>query len=579
MGSLRLIFPWLGPYRTQAVAAIVSTIAVVAINIAIPLLTARIIDDGIAADSLTVVAQTTLIMIALVGVALIFSAFAAVLGVRVAFGVEADLREDLFRHIQTFSFSNLDEIETGQLLVRLTSDVTKIRQVFAFGLSILAQAPLAFVGSLLAMLALDLQMASIMLVLLPITSVITWYVASRSDVLYELVQSKLDRLNTVLRENLAGAQVVKAFVREHHEAARFDEVNTDLTEHAAEVNMLVSMLFPALLGVMNLGVAAVIWIGGNAVIEGRMTDGNLVAFINYLLATTFPIVMFAFIQPMLSAAGASARRINRVLATAPAVADSTDPQRPEHMKGHIRFEQVSFGYGGSEQVLEDINLDIPAGTTTAILGATGSGKSTLVNLIPRFYEVSRGSVSLDGIDIRNYSKDDLRRNIGVSLQSAVLFSGTIRDNIRYGRPTATHEEVEGAAKVAQAHNFIAALDDGYDSLVQQGGSNLSGGQRQRLAIARALLVDPKVLILDDSTSAVDVETEAHIQEAISELSGTRTIVLVAQRISTALGADEIVVLDEGRVVAVGPHADLITSSAIYRDIFRSQLGEPSEIAT
>ncbi len=578
MGSLRLIFPWLRPYRRQASLAIASTIAVVAINIAIPLLTARIIDSGIAADNLAVVAQTTLVMIVLVAVALAFSVTAAVLGVRVAFGVEADLREDLYRHIQTFSFSNLDEIETGQLLVRLTSDVTKVRQVFAFGLSILAQAPLAFVGSLLAMLALDLQMASIMLVLLPITSAITWYVASRSDVLYELVQNKLDRLNTVLRENLAGAQVVKAFVRERHEAARFDEVNRDLTGDATVVNQLVAALFPALLGVMNLGVAAVIWIGGNAVIEGRMTDGNLVAFINYLLATTFPIIMFAFIQPMLSAAGASARRINRVFATAPAVSDSLRPHTPGDVRGAIRFENVTFGYGGSEPVLQDINLEIPAGTTVAVLGATGSGKTTLVNLIPRFYEASSGSVSLDGVDVRHYSKEDLRRNVGVSLQSAVLFSGTIRDNIRYGRPNATQEEVESAAAAAQADGFINALEDGYDSAVQQGGANLSGGQRQRLAIARALLVDPAVLILDDSTSAVDVETEAFIQEAISELAGNRTIVLVAQRISTALGADEIVVLDEGRIVAAGPHADLISSSPIYRDIFRSQLGEPSEIA-
>lgn len=578
MGSLRLIFPWLGPYRRQATLAIAATVTVVGINVAIPLLTARIIDDGIAADNLGVVTSTTLLMLTLVVAAIGFSIAASILGVRVAFGVEADLRADLYRHIQTLSFANLDEIETGELLVRLTSDITKVRQVYAFGLSFLAQAPLAFIGSMLAMLALDVQMAAIMVVLLPITSLITWYVARRSDVLYELVQNKLDRLNTVLRENLAGAEVVKAFVREDHEARRFRAVNQDLTDYATRVNQLVAALFPALLGVMNLGVAAVIWIGGIAVIEGRMTEGNLVAFINYLLATTFPIVMFAFIQPMLSAAGASARRINRVLRTKPAVVAHPDPTTLGTRRGHVRFEDVTFGYGGQEPVLEGVNLDIQAGKTVAVLGATGSGKSTLVNLIPRFYDVTGGRVTIDGVDVRQLSKDELRRNIGVSLQRAVLFSGTIRDNIRYGRPEADQDEVELAARAAQAHEFVSELEDGYDTMLEQGGSNLSGGQRQRLAIARALLVDPVILILDDSTSAVDVETESFIQDAMARLARDRTTVLVAQRISTALGADEIVVLDEGQVVACGPHQDLIRSSELYRDIFRSQLGEPTDVS-
>lgn len=581
MGSLRLIIPWMRPYRRQATLAIVATIATVAINIAIPLLTARIIDDGIVADDMSVVTSTTLIMIVLVVAVLLLSAVAAVLGVRVAFGVETDLRSDLFRHIQTLSFANLDEIETGELLVRLTSDITKVRNVFAFGLSILAQAPLSFVGSLLAMLALDVQMAAIMLVLLPVTSVITWFVASRSDSLYELVQNKLDRLNTVLRENLAGAQVVKAFVRESHEAERFDAVNDDLTVHAIKVNQLVAALFPALLAVMNIGVAAVIWLGGNAVIEGRMTDGNLVAFINYLLATTFPIIMFAFIQPMLSAAGASSRRIKQVLDTSASVPVNPAPTPWARPLGEIRFDNVTFGYGGQEAVLEGVNLQIPAGKTVAVLGATGSGKSSLVNLIPRFYDVTEGAVTIDGIDVRQMSKDDLRSHIGMSLQRAVLFSGTIRDNIRYGRPNASQAEVEAAARAAQAHDFISELEDGYDSWLEQGGVNLSGGQRQRLAIARALLVDPVVLILDDSTSAVDVETESFIQDSLAELtrsrhSQSRTTVLVAQRISTALGADEIVVVDDGHIVACGSHSDLINSSEIYRDIYRSQLGEPAD---
>lgn len=575
MGSIRLILPWMRPYRRTATLAIVATLATVVINLAIPLLTARIIDDGIAADNLSVVTSTMILMIVLVVAAILLSATSAVLGVRVAFGVEADLRLDLYRHIQTLSFADLDELETGELLVRLTSDMTKIRNVFAFGLSILAQAPLSFVGALLAMLALDVQMAAIMLVLLPVTSLITWYVASRSDVLYELVQNKLDRLNTVLRENLAGARVVKAFVRESHEAARFEAVNEDLTDHAIRVNQLVASLFPALLAVMNIGVAAVIWIGGFAVIEGRMTDGNLVAFINYLLATTFPIIMFAFIQPMLSAAGASSRRIKRVLDTDPAVPRATNPQPWQERRGHITFRNVTFGYGGREAVLEGIDLDIPAGQTLAVLGATGSGKSTLVNLIPRFYDVDGGSVSIDGVDVRDMTKEDLRRHVGVSLQRAVLFRGTVRDNIRIGSPEAGDREVEAAARIAQAHEFIVNdLPDGYDTLVEQGGTNLSGGQRQRLAIARALLVDPAVLILDDSTSAVDVETEALIQDALADEGSGRTTVMVAQRISTAMGADQIIVIDEGHIIACGSHEELMQTSDTYRDIYRSQLGDP-----
>lgn len=584
MKALAAVWPWVVPYRRYVIAALTGTLISVAINLFIPLQTARVIDEGIANDDGGLVRNTVLLMVALIAAGVLVSAVTSAMAVRMAFNTVTDLRRDLYSHAQGFSFGNLDRLSSGEVLTRLTSDITKVTAVLTMGLSFVAQTPIMFVGALIAILSIDASLVVVVLAMIPTIGLLIWYILARSGLLYDAVQNRLDRLNTVLQENIQGAEVIKAFVRQEDQIKRFDDVADELADRATVVNQLVASLMPTLIAISSLGIAAIIWLGGNNVIDGSLSEGDLVAFISYMAMVAMPMMMFAFIQPMISAAGASMARISEVLAEVPEVPESARNidlgDQPE--PGDVRFAGVCFRYQANDpsttldEALSDVDLHIPQGRTVAILGATGSGKSSLVHLIPRFYDASAGTVSVGGVDVRDLSKRSLRRLVGIALQEPDLFSGTVMDNIRYGRPEATDGEVIDAAKAAQAHGFIIEMTDGYQSAVQQGGSNLSGGQRQRIAIARTLLVDPAILILDDSTSAVDLETEARIQDALVAFRNRtdRTVILVAQRISTALGADEIIVLDRGRVVADGTHQELLASSEVYQEIFRSQLGEP-----
>jgi ATP-binding cassette subfamily B multidrug efflux pump len=371
--------------------------------------------------------------------------------------------------------------------------------------------------------------------------------------------------------------VVKAFVRDEHETARFERANRDLTTESIQVMQLIASLIPTMLAFVNLGVVGVVWFGGTSVIVGQFTVGEIIASVNYMTYSLFPLMMLGGMIGPLSAADASAERIWEVLDSTPDVQNRPQDRAGPRVSGRVAFEQVYFRYnhGCDEPVLKDVTLVAEPGQTVAILGATGSGKSSLIHLIPRFYDVEGGRVTLDGVDVRDLPLDVLRAQIGIALQETVLFSGTIRDNIRYGRPDATDEEVIAVARAAQAHDFILGFPDGYDTEISQQGVNLSGGQRQRIAIARALLVRPKVLILDDSTSAVDVETEAHIKVALEQWMAGCTTFIITQRISTVLDADKIVVLDRGQVAAEGTHADLMRSAPMYREIYESQLGDGS----
>jgi len=580
MKAITHVWPWVRPYWRYAVAALFGTMVSVLINLLIPLQTSRVIDRGIALDDGGLVRSTVLIMIGLIAAGMLVSAFTAAMAVRLAFNSVTDLRRDVYSHAQGFSFANLDHLSSGEVLTRLTSDITKVTQILTMGLSFIAQTPLMFVGALLAIVAIDASLAIVVLFMVPVIGIIVWYVLIRSGRLYDAVQRRMDRLNTVLQENIQGTEVIKAFVRQDHETQRFDEVADDFADQSIVVNQLVAALMPTLIAVSSLGVAAVIWLGGGNVIDGTLSEGNLVAFISYMAMVAMPMMMFAFIQPIVSAAGASMARINEILMEP---ADVPEPVNgidlgAQPQPGDIRFENVSFRYEAGDatstlgEALSDVTLHIPQGQTVAILGATGSGKSTLVHLIPRFYDVTGGRVLVGEVDVRELTKSSLRQRVGVALQEPQLFSGTVMENLRYGRPDATEEEAIAAAKAAQAHTFISEMSHGYASVVEQGGANLSGGQRQRLAIARTLLVNPAILILDDSTSAVDLDTEARIQTALAAYRD-QTVVLVAQRISTALGADVIVVLEEGCVCAHGTHAELLESSSVYQEIFRSQLGE------
>jgi ATP-binding cassette subfamily B protein len=438
----------------------------------------------------------------------------------------------------------------------------------------MVRAPLLMIGSLVMAIVTAPQLAWIPLILIVLVLAGLVLIISRAYPMFSQVQARIDTMNTVMQENLAGVRVVKAFVRAPYEIRRFNNANDNLMNQIIRVSRIVALTFPMMMILMNLGVVAVLWFGGYQVIQGQMQVGQIIAFINYLTTTLFSLMMVSMLVLQTSRAAASADRIQQVLESVSQIQDKPGARDEFHPRGTVSFEHVTFSYDGSDgdPVLKDINFVAEPGQTVALLGSTGAGKTSLVHLIPRFYDVTSGRVTIDGVDVRDVAQPALRRNIGIALQEAVLFSGTIRDNIRYGRPEASDDEVVAAAKLAQAHDFITALPDGYNTLLGQRGVNLSGGQKQRLAIARALLVRPAVLIFDDSTSSVDVETETKIQDALEDLMHERTTFVIAQRISTVLKADKILVIDDGMVAAEGTHSQLLATSPIYRDIYDSQLG-------
>ena len=578
MRSLIRLFRFVKPYRWQAAGAMVLLLAMVAADLLIPRLTQRIIDQGIAAGDLRVVWTTALIML---GVALVSAMFALgnnFLSVRVSQHFAYDLRSALVRKVQSFSFANLDEVKTGQLITRSTSDIHMTQMIVMMSLRILTRAPVWVIGSVILLTMTSPRLALALLAFLPVIGAFIVWFARKARPLFMWVQEKLDRLNTVLQENLAGVRVVKAFVRETHEIERFDAANVELMTKNIQVMRLVAVLIPTMTLFLNLGVAGVVWFGGMSVLTDGMTVGEIVASINYLMFALFPLMMLAGMVAPISAADASASRILEVLDEEPRVRESSGAQPLASPKGRIAFEGVCFSYDGNSAapVLQDVTFAAEPGETVAILGETGSGKSTLIHLIPRFYDVTGGRVTFDGVDIRKLTLHSLRANVGIALQEAVLFGGTIRENISYGRPDATADEIRAAAAAAQAIGFIEDLPDGYETVIGQRGVTLSGGQRQRIAIARALLVKPKVLILDDSTSAVDIETEVRLQDALDRLIAdsqhATTRFIVAQRISTVLLADKILVLDNGRIESIGGHAELLETSPIYKEICLSQLG-------
>ena len=497
-----------------------------------------------------------------------------IFSVRVALKTSCDLRDGLFRKVQELSFGDIDHFQTGGILVRLTSDINQVQQVFLTFLRIGTRAPLLMIGSIIFLFLTNPSLASMMLIILPIALFVTYLFAVKLQPLFSRVQKKLDRLNTVLQENLSGIRVIKSFVRDAYENERFEAANQDLMEKNTRVMQITSLLMPILTLLANFAVVSAIWFGGRRVIGGNMTVGQIVAFINYLTTTMFPLGLIAMAIGLVSAANASAERINEVFQIAPNIQDIENAAELTISKGQVCFENVSFQYNHREQtpVLRNISFCAEAGKTIAILGATGSGKTTLLNLIPRLYDVSSGRISIDGIDIRQVKQESLWKQMGIVLQETILFSGTIADNIRFGNMEADFSEVVEAAKNAQAHEFIMNLADSYDSKVAQRGTNLSGGQKQRIAIARALLMKPRILLLDDATSSVDVETESKIQDALQKVMEHCTSFVVAQRISTVLTADQILIMDRGEIVAQGHHRELIQSSPIYQDIFNSQLG-------
>jgi len=578
MKSIARLLRFVTPYRLYAIAALILLLGMVASDLLIPRLTQRIIDQGIATGDMGVVLTTALMMLGAAILAALFALGNNYFSVRVGQSFAHDIRSALVRKVQSFSFGNLDELRTGNLITRSTSDVHMVQMIVMMSLRILTRAPIWILGAVTLLTLTSPQLALMMAAFVPVIVLFVVWFARRAQPMFAWVQQKLDRLNTVLQENLAGVRVVKAFVRERHEIVRFEGANVELMEKNIRIMRLVAILMPTMVLIMNLAVAGAIWIGGASTTGGGLTPGQIVASINYLMFAMFPLMMLAGMMGPIAAANASAGRILEVLDAEADVRERPDARDLAEPQGRIAFENVSFAYGGNgaEPVLCGVDLVAEPGETVALLGATGSGKSTLIQLIPRFYDATEGRVTFDGIDLRDLRLRSLRSNIGIALQEAVLFGGTIQENITYGRPDASDEEVRAAAEAAQAAEFIDALADGYETEIGQRGVTLSGGQRQRIAIARALLVRPKVLILDDSTSAVDIETEVKLQDALDRLIAdsehTTTRFIVAQRISTVLLADRILVLDKGRIAACGTHEELLKASPIYNEIYQSQLG-------
>ena len=579
MSQLKRVFSYLKPYTKEAVLSMVFLGLVVVLDLSIPRMVQTLVDQGIANQNMDLILRTSLMMIGASILSAIMMMGNTIFAVKASRGFEADIRESMFKKIQTFSFGNLDDLSSSQLLTRLTSDLNQVQRIVTMTLRVFTRAPLMMVGSLTLMWTTNSQLTKYVLFLMPIVGVFITLFIRYMQPLFTRIQERLEQLNQVLEENLSGIRIVKAFVRRDYEGERFNKANTELTEVSVKTNQLIGVLFPIIILIMNLGIVAIIYFGGIQVVQGTTTLGIIMAFTNYVFSAMFPLMMLAMMAGQISYAEASAKRIIQVLDAEPEIQNKAEAVHLDDVSGRVEFQNVTFSYrdDGGDSVLRDVSFIAEPGETVAILGSTGSGKSSLIHLISRFYDVSDGRVLVDDNDIRDVKIKSLRKHIGISLQEAVLFSGTIRDNVRYGRPNATEEEVMEAAKAAQAHEFITGFPQGYDTAVGQRGVNLSGGQKQRLAIARALLVKPAILILDDSTSAVDVETETKIEEALEDLIADTTSFIIAQRISTVLNADKILILDEGRIVAEGNHAQLMDTSPIYREIYDSQLGDGGAI--
>ena len=570
---IALLRQYLAPYKGP-LALVVALLFVQAIaTLYLPALNGDIINNGVAKGDTDYILSTGMLMLGISLLVVITAIIAVFFGSRTGMAFGRDVRSAIFRKVESFSQAELNRFGTPSLITRNTNDVQQVQMVVLLGLNMMIIAPILAIGGVILALQQDVPLSGILVVILPLMALIVGILMSRALPLFQAMQKKVDRVNQVTRESLAGIRVIRAFVRTDHEQERFDVANRDLTDTALRVNRLFAVMIPTVMLIFNLSSVAILWFGSIRVDSGQMPIGNLIAFLQYVMQILFAVMMAVFMFVMVPRGIVSSGRIQEVLRTTPTIDDKPEPIAAPPAIGALSFEDVEFRYPGAQDpVLRDITLEIQPGRTTAIVGSTGSGKSTLINLIPRFYDVTEGSLELDGVDVRDVRREELWARIGLVPQKAFLFSGTIASNLRFGKADATDDELWTALRIAQAESFVRDLPDGLESPVSQAGANFSGGQRQRLAIARALVKRPAVYVFDDSFSALDLRTDANLRAALAREIQGATIVIVAQRVGTIMTADRIVVLDGGTIVGVGTHDGLLETCETYREIVDSQLG-------
>jgi ATP-binding cassette subfamily B protein len=568
----RLLTRYLKPYWRQVTLVVVLLLGQAIANLYLPDLNADIINNGVAKGDMNHILVTGGLMLLVTLVLGVVSVISVYFASRTAMAFGRDVRAAIFHHVGTFSQTEVNRFGTPSLITRNTNDVQQIQMVVQMALTMMISAPLLLVGGIFMALRQDVPLSGLLVVILPLMAAFIGAALVKAMPLFRAMQIKIDRINQVMRETLSGVRVIRAFVRDDFETKRFDVANADLTDTSLKVNRIFALMIPGLFGILNLTTVAVLWFGGQRIASGAMPIGNLTAFLAYIMQILMSVMMATMMFAMVPRAAASADRIQQVLDTEPTVHDPELAAAPVAAGGVIEFRNVEFRYPHAEDpVLKDISFSAGPGEVTAIVGSTGSGKSTLINLIPRFFDVTGGSLLVDGVDVREMKQEDLWSRIGFVPQRAFLFSGAVASNLRYGKPDATDDELWHALTVAQGRDFVEEMPEGLEAPITQGGSNVSGGQRQRLAIARALVKRPTVYVFDDSFSALDFTTDSRLRAALKKETHDATVIIVAQRVSTILHADRIVVMDAGRIVGIGTHAELMETSETYREIVYSQL--------
>ncbi len=572
------LYRYLKPFTAMVIGVLVFVFLQTLGDLYLPTLMSDIINDGVMQGDTDKILHIGIIMLLVAGGGALCAIIASFLSSKAAVGLGTVIRSKVFKRVESFSLHEFDKIGTATLITRTTNDINQIQMVTVMIMRMMIAAPMMAIGGIILAMREDRPLTLVLAVAIPVLAIVIALIATKMIPIFKLVQVKIDKINLVLREKLTGIRVIRAFNTVEHEAKRFDDANDDLTNNYIKVNKIMAFMLPSIMLVMNFTSLAILWFGGIRISENSMDLGALAAFIQYAMQIMFSMLMLAMMFIMVPRAQAAAVRVNEVLDTAPEIVDPKVAKDSFTGKGYVEFKDVNFSYHGAEEpAIRNISFSVIPGEVTAIIGSTGSGKSTLINLIPRFYDIDSGSILIDGVDVREMSQESLRAKIGFVPQIAVLFSGTISENIKFGSADASEEEIKRAAEIAQASEFIEGTEGGYQHEIAQGGTNVSGGQKQRLSIARALVRRPEIYIFDDSFSALDFKTDARLRAALKKEIAESTVIIVAQRVGTVMDADRIIVMNEGEVVGMGTHKELLSTCDVYREIVSSQLSE-EEIA-